>query len=336
MCPHGRPQWCNRRHGPDSEAIGQPLCPDCYDYESQIIWQWWAPELWRRFTIRLRRLLAIDVGVSEPECRKLARVQFGKVAEYQKRGVIHYHGLVRVDGPRTPDERWPAPLVEITGLELADLIQRAAAQVEYDSRADGESFPSLALRFGQQTDVRVIQDSAPVDDCGTGELRAEAAAAYLAKYVTKSCDDLEPGGREVTSPHLHRLRDAIARMADAASQPPAHCDHPARVAPYAQLGRWVETLAYRGHFGTKSQNFSVTLGSLREARRVHRTEAGRSRSALVPTDSTDTGEVDDGQVVASSWHFAGMGWLSNGDAALAADAAARAQERRIAKAARHD
>ena len=31
--------------------LGQPLCRDCYDYASHVVWQWWAPELWRRFTI---------------------------------------------------------------------------------------------------------------------------------------------------------------------------------------------------------------------------------------------------------------------------------------------
>jgi len=38
-------------------------------------------------------------------------------------------------------------------------------------------------------------------------------------------------------------------------------------------------------------------------------------------------------LVIGSWRFAGMGWLTNGDAALAADTAARARERRLAKAA---
>ena len=31
--------------------LGQPLCPDCYDDASHVVWQWWAPDLWRRFTI---------------------------------------------------------------------------------------------------------------------------------------------------------------------------------------------------------------------------------------------------------------------------------------------
>ena len=107
-CPHGRPLWCTRRHDPDADLIGQPLCPECYDYPGQVIWQWWAPELWRRFTIRLRRLIAQHLGVSEKRCRDLVRVQFAKVAEYQHRGVIHFHSLVRLDGPPTDDDEWPA------------------------------------------------------------------------------------------------------------------------------------------------------------------------------------------------------------------------------------
>ena len=38
-------------------AVGQPLCADCYDYTGHVLFAWHAPELWRRFTITLRRLL---------------------------------------------------------------------------------------------------------------------------------------------------------------------------------------------------------------------------------------------------------------------------------------
>src|SRR3712207_7797894 len=31
--------------------LGQPLCSECYDYASHVVWQWFAPNLWRRFTI---------------------------------------------------------------------------------------------------------------------------------------------------------------------------------------------------------------------------------------------------------------------------------------------
>ena len=62
LCPHGRPRWCMAVHDHADPAAGQPLCGDCYDYAAHLVWQWWAPELWRRFTITLRRRLADHLG----------------------------------------------------------------------------------------------------------------------------------------------------------------------------------------------------------------------------------------------------------------------------------
>jgi len=45
-------------HAGHDLLAGQPFCCDCYDYDAHVIWQWWAPELWRRFTIALSRLIA--------------------------------------------------------------------------------------------------------------------------------------------------------------------------------------------------------------------------------------------------------------------------------------
>ena len=47
-CPHGRPIGCMAVHDQDDPRNGAPLCGDCYDWESAVVWQWWAPELWRR------------------------------------------------------------------------------------------------------------------------------------------------------------------------------------------------------------------------------------------------------------------------------------------------
>ena len=45
-CPHGLPTPCMTVHGEDDPNVGQPLCAGCYDYASQVRWQWWAPD-WR-------------------------------------------------------------------------------------------------------------------------------------------------------------------------------------------------------------------------------------------------------------------------------------------------
>jgi hypothetical protein len=47
-CSHGRPLACFRRHSPDDPRLGQPLCPDCYDYNAHAVWNAAAGELWRR------------------------------------------------------------------------------------------------------------------------------------------------------------------------------------------------------------------------------------------------------------------------------------------------
>ena len=54
-CPHGRAQSCTERHAADDPRLGEPLCPDCYDYAGSVLFNALAPELWRRFTLALRR-----------------------------------------------------------------------------------------------------------------------------------------------------------------------------------------------------------------------------------------------------------------------------------------
>jgi len=43
-CPHGRPLSCGVIHaegadGRSAGLLGEPVCPDCYDYRSQVVWQ---------------------------------------------------------------------------------------------------------------------------------------------------------------------------------------------------------------------------------------------------------------------------------------------------------
>lgn len=94
-CVHGRPTICpGAVHEEDDERIGQPICPDCYDYPAHVLWQYHAPELWRRFTIALRRHLATRLGIPAGRLGEVeSRWQYAKVAEYQRRGIIHFHAL---------------------------------------------------------------------------------------------------------------------------------------------------------------------------------------------------------------------------------------------------
>lgn len=321
-CPHGRPTWCADRHSDDDPRRGTPLCSDCYDYVTHVTWQWWAPELWRRFTIELRRQLAARLLCTEGRLGEFASVQFAKVAEYQARGVIHFHALIRLDGPSADGIGSPAP-VAITTTEFGELASRASRRVRFTAPSAAD-LADRRLVFGRQVDVKTVRAGSRNDD-PSAPLRAEQVAGYLAKYATK--DSTSAGGveRRATA-HIRRLRETCIEQCRAAS------DRWHDANPYALLGKWEHSLGFRGHFSTKSRRYSVTLGALRRARVRWQAVAAESRRSGVPidTDELDARLLDEDEtattLVVGSWTYAGSGWLEPGDAELALVAASRARE----------
>lgn len=320
-CPHGRPLSCMVIHDQDDLGVGQPLCPDCYDYESAVVWQWWAPELWRRFTITLRRMLAHHLHVPPAHLPHVASVQYAKVAEYQLRGAVHFHALVRLDGPQTPDGFAPAPTT-VTAAVLSALVEQAARAVRVTADPVHPGDTARLLAFGRQVDTRPVRTTRRTDDPDR-ELTPGQVAGYLAKYATKSATDAEAKD----SPHLRRLHTKARRMASrtvSADQDPT--------APYGLLGKWAHTLGFRGHFATKSRRYSVTLGALRRARQraqariaeANRTGTRLDLRALEAELLAD--DTDQTTLVIGSWAYAGTGWATDGEKALAAAAASRARE----------
>jgi hypothetical protein len=194
-CPHGRDISCPTQHVEDDPRLGQPMCPDCYDYESAVLFNAYAGDLWRRFITYLPRHLARLAGVTARELMAAVRIRFVKVAEYQARGVVHFHAVIRLDARggdyQPPAARYDAAL-------LCDAIGQAVAAVRLT--VDG-SDAAVALTFGapQGTDVRPIHRD---DVTGTGQpLNHQAVANYIAKYATKT----------LTVPGLpaHRLRHQV-------------------------------------------------------------------------------------------------------------------------------
>jgi excisionase family DNA binding protein len=125
-CPHGVRLPCNEKHARDDDRLGEPLCPDCYDCTGSVLFNAYAPELWRRFTITLRRALARRAGLTSKEFAAQTRLSYAKVAEYQRRGVVHFHAIVRLDGLAGPVGTPPAWAT--LGL-LTDAIGQAARAV---------------------------------------------------------------------------------------------------------------------------------------------------------------------------------------------------------------
>jgi hypothetical protein len=308
LCQHGRPTWCTTIHSENDPRLGQPICPDCYDYPAHIAFNWHAPELWRRFTIALRRTLAHQAGLTAAEFGRRCRVSFVKVAEFQRRGVVHFHALIRLDGPGTDFEP-PHLSVDATG--LAEAIRQAAAHVRLTVEIPEGS--GLVLRFGKQLDTQAV-NSGP-----TGQLTPEHAARYIAKYATKSAEDFGLGDRRISPETLSLLNvtDHVDRLVRLAWQLGEH-------EAYDGLRRWVHMIGFRGHFASKSRRYSTTLGAIRGERRAYRQRQAAEHIRELLPDEQDT------TLVVSRWEFAGVGYLTAGDTVLALSAAARAREQRQA------
>jgi hypothetical protein len=322
-CPHGVRAGCWHRHEEDDPRLGKPLCPSCYDSQAQVLWNALAPELWRRTTIALQRALGRLVGFQEGELRRLVRVSYAKVAEFQCRGAIHFHAVIRLDAAtecRCSDCLAPPPQ-PFTATLLEDALRMAvsAVRVPCPPLDDG---PERYARWGEQLDVHNITKDR---DGEAGELSAEQVAGYIAKYATKATESFGSGlDRRLTEDDLDHL-DKL----------PAHVGKLIRAC--WELGRrpeleglrlqaWAHMLGFGGHWSTKSRRYSTTFGVLRRAR-VAFAKRRRARDG-VPLDAWDRPEDDQASIVIASWVYVGSGYTSEGERWLALSAAARAREQR--------
>jgi hypothetical protein len=324
-CLHGRRVGCWLRHDPDDPRLGEPLCGRCYQTGAQVLWNALAGRLWSRTTIYLYRALAQLAGVPETELRALVRVSFAKVAEYQRRGAVHFHAIFRLDaatGCGCPSCVAPPP-AGFTGDFLEAAVRQAAATVSLACPpVTDDQDVTLVARWGDQLDIRHITETGDEH-----ELNAEQVAGYVAKYATKATEALGVTlDHRVTETELDEL-DLPAHVVELVRACFELATRPSLAA--LRLGKWSHMLGFGGHFSSKSRRYSTTLGALRRARVAY---VIRRRGTTLPLDAW--GEVEDDQavIVIASWRYLGSGYQSTGEAWLAASAAARArEERRIAK-----
>ncbi|WP_157431348.1 replication initiator [Actinomadura hibisca] len=316
-CSHGQPAACFARHDSGDVRLGQPLCLDCYDHAAHVVWNNHAAELWRRtkqdITRHLNRL-ARRRGLPS------VRVSHGKVAEFQARGAVHFHALLRLDGidPDDPAAVVPPP-AGLTAADLDDAV-RAAARLTCATDPHPERPGGWRIAWGEQLDVRIIGAS--------GQSVSDAmVAGYLAKYATKST---ETAGH--TSRRLHATNLGLYARPDG-----THTErlvwaawtlgeHPG----FDSLRRWAHMLGFGGHFLTKARHYSVTFAALRAARILYRRtqDTGPDHSAERLERQGDL----DGQatVVLGRLAYVGTGWRTTGDALLANTAADQARRRQQA------
>ncbi|MGW5123824.1 replication initiator protein RepSA [Streptomyces sp. NPDC004069] len=300
---HNRPDRgvcrCGTRHTPDDPDLGTALDPATYDYAGAVLFNNHAGELWVRLTNRLRREIAARAGLTQRELKEVCRVSYGKVAEFQKRGAVHFHAVIRIDGPDGPDS--PPPSWATTNL-LTDAIH-AAARHAYSSvtvPAAGDQ-AAHTFQWGRQLDVR------PVKAFGDGsDLTEQAVASYVAKYATKAAENTGTLDRrigELAELDRHGVPDHARRLITV-------CRDLDELYPDRRLWAWAHMLGFRGHFSSKSRRYSTTLGALRQTRADYRSA---QENAALGLDGRDPDTV----LVLADWQYAGHGHTP-GESALAA------------------
>lgn len=215
ICPHGIDFDCKARHDKDDPVVGQAMCPDCYDYDGAVIWNHFAGKLWRQTRIEIEHYLAKKFDTSRLKLRKFfARTEFAKVAEFQARGMVHFHVAIRLDGPDGSNVAKDTKLLT----KAIEHAHRRATVATVDGRHIG---------WGPQLDIGEL----------TTDKRREKVAGYCAKYATKSAEGTGQLSRRIrddrqidyltVNDHLARLVRASWKLGNQAlswikAQPPKH------------------------------------------------------------------------------------------------------------------
>jgi hypothetical protein len=253
LCEHGQAAVCWVRHEEADPKLGRPLCLDCYDHDHQVVWNHWAGELWRRTKQAIERHLAqlawrrgispVLITTASGNLREVppVRVSHGKAAEFQTRGAVHFHALIRLDGvdPTDPNAI-VAPPAAITGHDLQAAIEHAAATVTFHTPDHPDRPGGWSTGWGEQVDIKHITLTAD------GEVTDTMAAGYLAKYATKSTEatghrsarlDAETvdGYADPAGDHTARLLDACWRLGRATHTPVPLADRPRPTRPATRL-----------------------------------------------------------------------------------------------------
>lgn len=324
VCVHGKAMSCNAVHAETDHRLGQPLCLDCYDHNHQVVWNHLVAKLWDRTMLAVRR----QIGATPKGWVKL---RYAKVAEYQRRGVVHLHALLRLDAnlPGDPNTIAPPPfgigpdggqVPLYTAAMLKAAVAVAAASTALTTAPHPDQPAGWVLRWGKQVDVKVVRTGLP------GEaLTEQHVAGYLAKYATKATEITGVNAGRVTAASM----DAYADPARHTNRLITACWNLGAADGWIGLRRWAHMLGFGGHFATKSRRYSTTMGALRAARRPQHRD-GATVHAIGPGDAVDVADTaDDSTVlVINHWQHVGNGWRTAGDAALAAMAADAARQRR--------
>jgi hypothetical protein len=244
-CRHRQVMSCQRRHAEGDPLVGTPLCPECYDYRGVVLWNAESSRLWNRTVEQIRRRLAIHFGSASEPASNLFRLSYLKVAEFQRRGLVHFHIVIRADGPNEPFSAAPDLLTtSLLSRVISSTVKDFSVTATHGKVQWGRQFHIADASFLDRDDLRI--------------------AAYLAKYATKTTDGSLDFARRFRSrseiqkldatPHLKRL--ALTSWDVALESGFASLN----------LRTHAHTFGVRSQLITKSRYYSIRFQDLRDVR----------------------------------------------------------------------
>lgn len=246
---------CGTRHKSGDKAwTGVPLDAGGYDYEAQVRWNRLVPRLWSRTADELTRVIGFA-----------GRLPYAAVTEFQRRGAVHLHVLMRIPVSFALGEYEDAGAIRSRVIE--DIVARVGAYAPGDSARHRFS-------WGEKAHAQVITDAMGKDKA--------RAAGYLAKLVTYSAKSIgtdEMGAPIVKGPHASHLR-RLTQQAQA-SKCPSHWhdatgSHDCIDCRKGQRSAW----GFRGHTLRRSRFWAAkSLTSCRRERRDRQAKEGVSGDA---------------------------------------------------------
>lgn len=239
---------CGLFHGENSPILGTPIDPAAYDYADAARFNATAS---RRLAVTMQKLSRLTYGNTLQPRRHLATV---RVAEFQKRGLVHFHVIVR--GNVSPEHFFAA----IRGGRNKD-TGRPIRPVEHDG-----------LTWGPQCDIKHVKSS-----------QSAQFGFYISKLANYSVKDVGLEAAHVSNCCASTLRYEIhaaqshARAMEFAALQQGQCST-SRSCPTTQLGSRVRGYqcrghhlaiggwGYRGHVFAASRSWGTTLSDIRAQR----------------------------------------------------------------------
>jgi hypothetical protein len=253
---------CGKLHSPvDSDLRGAAIDPETYDYDGQVRWNRDCGVLWDRSRRRLQRVLGLGVS-------------YAVVREWQARGAIHRHCLIRVPGSNN-----------IAPHLVLDAARSANALVG-----------GRGISWGDQGDCRSMPPD-PVDSA--------RHIGYLSKMIGYSVKSVGSSATAPSSEHARWLDAAAHGMSckqgcqgrESRCLAMAHRQYGARASVVSVSRNWSFTGLTRTKQAEVRREFIASLpvavrnaGRLQRAQRLERICSSKERLARRPCVDRDTGE----------------------------------------------